>query len=391
MKIYIDSDTNTLIGDPNFKVPLQGVTFKRGDSATVEIIFVTGFVPLSAVGGIDLIFGAKLPGVYDGDFIVYEDDYTTSGNSYVMKPSFNTVEIDGLLGSGNLSAADVASLTLSLEITWSLNGTDWASSNIIPLVINNDIIKGIEGTPLSLSGNPTTWLEDDAQPEYITFENGAILAHDANNNITFGVNVQTYEGVTSSLFMGNAAGSGATDAASSNFLGNNAGLGATDAYQSNFLGDSAGVNAANANSSNFIGGGAGVGATNASSSNFFGNNAGYGATGANGSNFIGAAAGYGATGANRSIFLGTNSGTNIVTGTKNICIGSNTGADTTTLSAISGCIILGDSAKATASNQLVLGSAETPLSVIAGGSLASSLSGLKVNINGTVYTIPLLA
>jgi len=39
---------------------------------------------------------------------------------------------------------------------------------------------------------------------------------------------------------------------------------------------------------------------------------------------------------------------------------------------------------------LVLGSAAHPLSTIPGASLVSSVSGLKVRINGTFFTIPLL-
>ena len=81
----------------------------------------------------------------------------------------------------------------------------------------------------------------------------------------------------------------------------------------------------------------------------------------------------------------------MVTGSYNILIGSNSGSSTATLSALSACIVIGDSATATASNQLSLGSITSPLSVIAGKTLTSSLSGLKVNINGVIYTIPLLS
>jgi hypothetical protein len=115
---------------------------------------------------------------------------------------------------------------------------------------------------------------------------------------------------TSSIFLGQGAGSEATDAQYSNFLGQGAGSGATDAEYSNFFGRDAGLNASGASSSNFFGRAAGFEATNAVGSNFFGRISGYQATRANYSNFIGYAAGTDATDAQYSNFIGYNTGTN---------------------------------------------------------------------------------
>lgn len=189
-----------------------------------------------------------------------------------------------------------------------------------------------------------------------------------------------------SIFIGNNAGQNVYTAYA-NFIGQDAGSGATNAGECNFIGHEAGKDAINANTCNFIGTGAGLSATNAENSNFFGWNAGYNGIDVVGSNFLGYQAGFGASGASDSNFIGNVAGINIVTGIKNICIGSNTGTNSTALSALSGCIVMGDSARATQSNTVVLGSTGTPLLTAATGTTTGSY--LVVRINGRDLKIPL--
>ncbi len=137
---------------------------------------------------------------------------------------------------------------------------------------------------------------------------------------------------TSSFFVGNDAGNGATSASSSNFLGYSAGYGATNANQSNFLGYGTGYNATNASYSNFFGPNAGYGATSANDSNFLGSQAGYQATSAYGSNFLGNSAGNGATSANQSNFLGYSAGYSATNANTSNFIGNNAGSSATNAS-----------------------------------------------------------
>jgi hypothetical protein len=71
-------------------------------------------------------------------------------------------------------------------------------------------------------------------------------------------------------------------------------------------------------------------------------------------------------------------------------IGLSAGSNSPVLSNISSSIAIGTGATVTGSNQLSLGSATNPLSVIPGVTLGSSVSGLRVRINGVFLTIPLL-
>lgn len=99
--------------------------------------------------------------------------------------------------------------------------------------------------------------------------------------------------------------------------------------------------------------------------------------------------GYSKTSTN-SIYIGLSSGYN-KQGSRNTFVGDLTNTSPTSATSLSGCIAIGYGATPTARNTIAIGSTSTPLSVVPGGSLTSSLSGLKIMINGTYYTIPLLA
>lgn len=108
---------------------------------------------------------------------------------------------------------------------------------------------------------------------------------------------------------------------------------------------------------------------------------------------IGKAAGYQCgyeTTSNNNIFIGLSSGYN-KQGNRNTFIGDLTNTSPASAVGLSGCIAIGYGATPTARNTIAIGSSSTPLSVIPGSTLSNSISGLKIMINGTYYTIPLLA
>jgi hypothetical protein len=96
------------------------------------------------------------------------------------------------------------------------------------------------------------------------------------------------------------------------------------------------------------------------------------------------------TTSNNNIYIGLSSGYN-KQGSRNTFIGDLTNTSPTTTTSLSGCIAIGYGATPTARNTIAIGSASTPLSVVPGRAITASLSGLRVMINGTYYTIPLLA
>jgi hypothetical protein len=91
-----------------------------------------------------------------------------------------------------------------------------------------------------------------------------------------------------------------------------------------------------------------------------------------------------------SIFIGLSSGYT-KRGSRNTFVGDLTNTSPTSATSLSGCIAIGYGAVPTARNTIAIGSASTPLSVVPGGTIGSSLSGLKIMINGKYFTIPLLA
>jgi hypothetical protein len=162
MRLYIDTVSQSFVTDPAFRAPVDSATFKRGDAAQVNIQFSNGSTVLSAVSGRDLKFGIKASGDYDGDYIVFTEDYTINGNDYVLNPSFNTEALNLLLGHDPLSGnviPDVAAVDAMLEVSWSDDsGTSWYSTNTITATINNDVNKGSEGTPIELP-DALDWLQ----------------------------------------------------------------------------------------------------------------------------------------------------------------------------------------------------------------------------------------
>lgn len=59
--------------------------------------------------------------------------------------------------------ADLNALDAVGEFSWSDDGTSWESSNTLAVRIENDVYKGVEGTPLALP-SPLDWLETQLEP-----------------------------------------------------------------------------------------------------------------------------------------------------------------------------------------------------------------------------------
>jgi hypothetical protein len=159
MQMFIDKADGRFIDSPLFKSPVDSVSFKRGDAASVRVSFVNGFTVEPLADGAEIIFGIKSLNKFDSEFLVSADTYEESGDSYVLAPSFNTSELADALNSGDDDGTnDVASLAAMLEISWSEDGgTTWQSSATITANIANDVVKGVEGTPTSLP-SPEDWL-----------------------------------------------------------------------------------------------------------------------------------------------------------------------------------------------------------------------------------------
>jgi hypothetical protein len=155
--LYIDKATGSFISDPLFKAPVDSVSFKRGDAASVRVSFVNGFTVEPLADGAEIAFGIKSSGSYDGPFLVFADAYEEDGDSYTLAPNFNTESLDEALNVDGNDANDVASLAAMLEVTWSEDGENFQSSRTITANIANDLIRGDESTPVA-QASPEDWL-----------------------------------------------------------------------------------------------------------------------------------------------------------------------------------------------------------------------------------------
>lgn len=142
MKLYIDTDQKRFITSNTFKSGLKQVEFMAGDSASLEVVFVTGNTALSATADKQIIFGVKQKGFYtDGELLVTTSDYTALSSSYLMNPNFDTVALNALLHrNDSLSANDIDKVDCNMQIKWSEDsGVSWNGTNILPTVIYHDL------------------------------------------------------------------------------------------------------------------------------------------------------------------------------------------------------------------------------------------------------------
>ena len=165
MRVYFDIDSNTLVNDPTYRSPTPSLAFKRGDYAEIQLTFVSNSTALSAVSGMDVRFGVKAEGNYEGTFVTSASATSFTGNTYILKPNFNTVPLNTLLLNDGVSGNDIPSVNLMGEFTYSSDGSTWQSSNTFGVVVYNDVIKLDEGTPLEYANasiNPITVVTADS-------------------------------------------------------------------------------------------------------------------------------------------------------------------------------------------------------------------------------------
>lgn len=424
MRIYLDLETRYLVTSNVFKSRVDSISFKRGDYEPLEIAFVNGSTFYQPATALDLRFGIKESGKYDGNFLTYEDTFSwvSALSVYRGYPSFNTTELNTILGylSGGDTSDDVASVTTMGEITWSDDGgSTWESSRSFSVVVENDVIRGTEGTVTE--GNPVY-----PDPQYVAVTNednsfttgqtilGALTATNIslsgtafalrssndnttigltnpetvipNSSIVVGINAGGDSAATDSIFIGTNSGNSTIDCTTVIGIGINAGSSGSSIGGSVCIGSNAGFSTNTCDSAVFIGSNSGAGVIGSLNCVAIGYNAGEGSQYSDNTISIGRDSGKSTVQASDSIFIGVSSG-NLNQGSNNTFVGAYTSPTNTS---VSNAIALGYGAAPIASNLLALGSEVVPLSVIPGTTLTNSVSGLKVQINGVIYTIPLI-
>jgi len=164
VKLYVDLETLQLIEAPGFRSPVTSLRFKRGDAATLEVAFLSSAASVYSLIGdratLAMQFGIKAAADYAGGYLVHETAWTMPADGavapvYVCNPSFNTTALNTALGVGG--STELATLTAMAEITWVDGAGEPASTRTFEIVIENDVNRGTEGTPLS-NPTPEAWL-----------------------------------------------------------------------------------------------------------------------------------------------------------------------------------------------------------------------------------------
>jgi hypothetical protein len=203
VKLYIDLESRELIEAPGFRNPVTTLRFKRGDSAKLEVAFLTDRTTYTSLGDAEAItmrFGVKQSNRFDLDFLAYCADWIMPGEEdvspvYVCYPSFNTAGLDAALDVGE--NPEIASLTLMGEITWSVGDGEPTSTRTFVVIVENDVIRGNESGPSGITAgiptNATLEIAGTLSPDVTGFVDCYI---DTDGNLAFTEGAIVYSDVS---------------------------------------------------------------------------------------------------------------------------------------------------------------------------------------------------
>jgi hypothetical protein len=192
-----------------------------------------------------------------------------------------------------------------------------------------------------ISGSSTIRIGEYAGSSATNATNATMLGYQAGQNATTASNATIlgyrsgYNSINAegSTIIGRSAGQNATTASNATMLGYYAGFSSTAAASAVLIGNNAGQNATNATNATIIGTNAGTAATNANSATIIGNYAGYIATNATNATLIGYFSGQLATTSSYATIIGSTAGQNTTNATEATIIGYTAGQNATNAAA----------------------------------------------------------
>ncbi|MCF7787771.1 MAG: hypothetical protein K9N47_16700 [Prosthecobacter sp.] len=157
MRLHWDLTQGYIVRTPKSSTRLITLEFKRGDAASLELVFYADAMPVLLQPGHAIRFALKPKGHYDGEPLVYTATFTENANAktYTAEPSFNTAALTALFASPN--APDRVDLIGEFSLR---NGDDthgWQSSQTFNVSVINDVIRGQEGTPGAATDAQQSW------------------------------------------------------------------------------------------------------------------------------------------------------------------------------------------------------------------------------------------
>ena len=174
MQLFFDLDAGIFVTAPGTRETLTAIAFKRGDTCSIAVQFLSGVDVQELASGAAGRIGMKANGDYDGDYIAADTAWTKTGTGtttlYTFDLNLATTEIDTLL------TGHTASITALFEMEF-LVGSVRTSSNTVSATILNDVNKGDETAPLVLP-TPEVWLETERPAPFVRSvgapENGSL-------------------------------------------------------------------------------------------------------------------------------------------------------------------------------------------------------------------------
>jgi hypothetical protein len=155
VKLFVDLDIRRFVVSPGVRSEPRGLEFKRGDAASVEIVFCRGAEEVQLESVAEIIWEVKKEGDYSGDPIIRAENMSYVSGYYTGAPVFDATAIDAEFTS------DQEFFAAMMEVTWrEPSASGYTSTNTAPLNVHNDVIKEGEELPaLLLGGVPGTSAE----------------------------------------------------------------------------------------------------------------------------------------------------------------------------------------------------------------------------------------
>ena len=155
MNLYFDVDAGYFVTGPGTRERVDALSFKRGDTCSIAVRFVSGIVVQELGAGAAGKIGMKEQGEYDADFVASDSAWTKTGTGpstvYTFELNLNTSELNTLLADDGTEGNDVASVELMFEMEYTVGGVT-TSSNTITATVHNDVVKGDETGPTLAGG-----------------------------------------------------------------------------------------------------------------------------------------------------------------------------------------------------------------------------------------------
>ena len=150
MRVFYDLDSETLSSTLGLSNPITELLFKRGLEATLEVQFTRGAAVQELDPAATGIFGMKVIGKYDGNYVVAALAWVKTGTGvdtvYTFTFSFINTDLDALFHVDADVTNDVVTVSLMGEVQWILGGARHKSQTITVKIVN-DVNRGGESVP----------------------------------------------------------------------------------------------------------------------------------------------------------------------------------------------------------------------------------------------------